>query len=210
MVPDAAVADDPCTATPPAVEATHGRGGDHGTDSSEHDTQCGDPQPTPPSLASSCPKKGRGQKSSAIGRKLSQQTGTKQRKQTQKKLTGLFTKAYPSPVVPSPLVLLDGSGSLDENKTDSDAVAEAPTQPKLTPLGEGGAEVYFDLPPCKPLTAVEEFRRRLTRHMGMSQPKAQIGGMASILSKDTITKLADTPGEWNTVLSGSLCVSMPT
>ena len=199
---DAVVSDDMCTAAPPAVEMTNGRGGDHGTDSSEHGSQCKspqatpvssckDPQPTPPSLVSSCPKKGQGQKSFADGRKSSQQTVMKQRKPpTQKTLTSIFTKAHPSPVPGS----LDGNKSRDESKPpDSNAASEQPTQPQLTSLGEG--EVCFDLPPSKPLTEVEEFRRRLTRHMGMSPPKAQIGGVASILSKETITKLADTPGE---------------
>lgn len=183
------------------METTNGRGGpDHSTDPSNHDTQCKDPQPTSPSLVSSCPKKGRGQKLAAAGRKSSQQTGVKPRKQTQKTLTSIFTQAYPS-AVPSPPVPLDGNESIDErkalDKTNSNAVADAP---QLTPLGEGGGElgegggeVCFDLP-RKPLTEVEEFKRRLTQHMGISLPKAQAGGVASILSKETITKLADTPG----------------
>ena len=129
-------------------------------------------------------------------------TAQKKARSAQRTLTSIFAakSALPKPATPIPASkeVCPPTGEA----TPPQSMEEAPP-PQLNSLEEDGEQVVcFDIPQQRELTEMEKFQLRLNRHMKThphvskkTSSTHQKEGVASILSKETIAKFSETPGE---------------
>ena len=132
-------------------------------------------------------------------KKIEKPKSQKKLKVMQKTLTSIFAvkKAFPEPHPPP---LPPASEEACPPAVPEDSLPPPPVQLTLPEEGSDHS-LCFDIPQQE-LTEVERFQQRLDNHM-KAKPHAprekpssiEEGGVAGMLSKETITKLSETPGE---------------